>query len=303
MSGRFEFESRAQCFCGASLANSPRRVLKHFAWGDVAFECCADCGSWCQSPMITADSLQQWFDSEDYQGSQRRSGIAYANYAADEANRVLESRGRYARDLGPLLKANSKVLEIGCATGSLLSVIRSHGHEVMGIDLSAKFAAGARELYGLDVVIGDVLRAALPEQGFDAVVAMGTIVNFRDLNRTFERICGLLKPGGVLVFNFPDASSAWVRLIYRQRFWMYTPSVVNFPTAKGCTAALARSGFSQTRLSNDTQQPSLRKLLHHGKLFLPLKALSAMGLADAPIPFAFPVPTVRLVSARRPHGD
>ena len=192
----------------------------------------------------------------------------------------------------------SHVLEIGCATGSLLAVIREHGHEVSGIDLSPTFAAAARRLHDLDVKAGDFLDTEFPAGYFDAVLAMGTVSNFREFRACMDRVRVVLKPGGFVLFNFPAADSRWVRLLYKERFWMFTPSVTTFMTVRGCTQALRRAGFASAKVSNDRQRPSLRKLLHHGKADVLLPALKAIGMADALVPFAFPVPSVRLVVAR-----
>jgi SAM-dependent methyltransferase len=297
MQERFEYEARETCICGERLAPNAGTVTKSFARGEVRFLRCSACGSWCQSPMIAPKAIARWFESEDYTGSARGPGIGYADYAADELNRVAEARGRYERDLAPLLKPRSKVLEVGCATGSLLSVLREHGHTVSGVDVSSNFVRAAKSLHGLEVQLGDFMDIRLPAHPYDAVLAMGTVSNLHDLPRALARVRELLAPGGFIVFNFPDADSAWVRLLYRERFWMFTPSVRTFMTTRGCAAALSRAGFRSVVISADRQRPSLRKLLHHGRAGMALRALSRVGLANARAPFAFPVPSVRLVVA------
>jgi SAM-dependent methyltransferase len=247
--------------------------------------------------MITHAALASWIDSEEYQGSDRTRGVAYDNYALDEHNRIAEARARYARDLAQLLRPGSRVLEIGCATGSLLAVLREHGHHVAGIDLSVHFAEAARARHGLDVRVGDFLHAELPAGSFDAVLAMGTASNFRALGACLERIRALLAPGGFLMFNFPDAGSRWVRWLYRGSFWMFTPSAMTFMTQSGCLRALQHAGLHVVRTAADRQQPSLRKLLQHSRMGFMIPAVRALGLGNAALPLAMPVPTVRLIIA------
>jgi hypothetical protein len=100
------------------------------------------------------------------------------------------------------------------------------------------------------------------------------------------------------MFNFPDAASPIVRLIYRQRFWMFTPSVMTFMTERGCRVALAAAGFTSTGIRTDVQRPSLRKLLQHANLAFFSRALSLFGIPNASLPIALPLPAVRLVVAR-----
>ena len=271
------------------------------AWGEITFLRCSACGSWSQSPAATTTSLARWFDSDEYQGSERGPGAAYANYAVDEENRVAEARLRYKDDLAPILPKGARVLEIGCATGSLLSVLREDGHSVTGLDLSPRFAQAASALHGINVHLGDLLDVNFPDGAFDAVLVMGTIGNLRSLPLKLKRIRQLLTKSGVLLFNFPDANSLWVRMVYRHRFWMFTPSVSVFMTARGCARALAASGFGRFSIRQDYQRPSFRKLLHHGKADFLFPILDSLGLGRAPVPFLIPVPTVRIVTARPPE--
>jgi len=296
--GRFEFAARNECVCGASLSGVQNYVTKRFSPGEVRFGRCTACGSWCQSPIITERTLARWIDSEEYRGSEKKAGVGYADYAADEKNRIVEARGRYRCHLAPLLKAQCNVLEVGCATGSLLSVIRENGHHVTGVDLSATFARAAKSLHALDVRLGNFLDIDLPPHHFDAILAMGTVSNFLDPVRCLRRFGELLAPGGFVTFNFPDADSLWVRVVYRDHFWMFTPSARTIMTLRGCLAALARAGFQSIRVAKDTQRPTLRKLLHHGKAGFLLPMITRLGFADVATPVSIPVPTVRLLVAR-----
>src|SRR5687767_1950644 len=160
---KFEYLPRTGCACGAPLDNGGGEVVRTTAWGDVRFVQCAACRSWCQSPQVSAASLAAWYDSDHYQGSATQRGSGYANYLQDEPERIAEARRRYERDLAPLLPpAPATVLEIGCATGSVIRAIREGGHNVLGVDMSARFAASARVAHGIDVSVGDFRDLRLP---------------------------------------------------------------------------------------------------------------------------------------------
>ena len=299
----FSFVPRERCICGERLGPSASLVTRRWPRGGVSFVRCDACGSWCQSPQLRPESLATWYDSDEYQGSARRGGSVYVNYAADEAVRLAEAQVRYRRDLNPCLPVPGRVLEVGCASGSLLAVLRQHGWNVTGVELSPAFAALARDLNGLDVIVGNLAEVAVPAAPFDAVVMLGTISAMADLDRQLRRIHALLKPGGMLLFNFPDAASPLVRYLYRSRSWMFAPSVSCFMTAEGCRRALTRAGFEVEKLARDWQQPSIAKLLLHAGLPRAARAAGryVRGLA---VPAPVPIPGVRFVRARRssePH--
>lgn len=294
----FDYTARGNCACGRILDAGHDRVEKVYLWGRVTFLRCAGCGSWCQSPLIASASLARWFDSDEYQGSMRRAGIAYTNYLGDERNRMIEARGRCSRDLDPLLRRRARILEVGCGTGSLLAALRERGHEVVGLDLSSRFCDFARRTYGVEVIEADLLDVALLPASFDAVVAMGTVSNLGDFAACLSRIRELLRPGGVFIFNYPDADSILVKLVYRHRFWMFTPSIGTFMTTRGCTAAVTRAGFSDMVVWHDIQRPRVQKLLKHARVGFLMAAAHALGLGSASMPFSFRVPTIRFAVAR-----
>jgi SAM-dependent methyltransferase len=189
-------------------------------------------------------------------------------------------------------------LEIGCATGSLLAVIREAGHEVAGLDLSRRFADAARQLHGLDVQVGDITDAVLPNGSFSMILMLGTISNLPNLRAALERIRSLLMPGASLVFNFPAADSLVARL-YGERYWMFAPSVSTFLTESGCRRALAGAGLEWRQSRTDRQMPSVRKLLTHAKLGGLLHATAKLGLEGAAPVAPLPIPGVRIVWATR----
>jgi len=294
---RFEYEARTACICGETLEGASQIITNTLVQGTVRFVRCERCGSWCQSPQITQSSLALWFDSPDYQGRGSTPGRIYYDYLADEESRLHEAEGRYERDLKRDLVPGARVLELGCATGSLLSVLRRHGHDVVGVDLSARFVEAARKLYGLHVISGDLLDVTLPHERFDAIILFGTMGNLQRLHTYLLRFRELLAPAGILLFNFADAGSFTARHVYRSRFWMFTPSVNSFMSGDGCRIAMERAGFTIQTMRTDHQQPSLQKLLNHSGLRWGVPILKRLGMAGVILPVPLPIPSIRLVKA------
>lgn len=219
------------------------------------------------------------------------------NYLGDEDSRIGEARKRYIRDLQTELSQGTRVLEVGCATGSLLSVLRDKGCVVTGVDFSQKFVETAKTLYGLDIMCGDALNVALPKKHFDAIILFGTIGNLQDIPRYLDRFHALLRDGGTLVFNFVDANSPVVRYIYRSNSWMFTPSINCFMSSKSCRTVLDRAGFRIISMRQDVQCPSLQKLFNHARMSAIIPLLERLNLGKAALPFSLPVPSVKLVKA------
>lgn len=294
----FDYLPRITCICGDTLLDDAPVICRHVGWGQVRFIQCQACGSWCQSPLVTAQSTTAWYDSNEYRGGVEKLGSVYVDYLKDEPCRLREGRVRYERDfVNYLPKTKAKILEIGCATGGLLAAIREFGHEVSGLDLSPRFADEAKQLYGLDVQVGDLAKVDFPPQNFDMIILLGTISNLRDIPSALSKIRSLLKRNGTLVFNFPAADSITARL-YGHRYWMFTPSVGTFMSTSCCRKILSLTGFQDTSIKTDCQMPSLSKVFNHAKLPLLLPVAKVLSGRFSSFPFPMPIPGVKLVRSR-----
>jgi len=294
----FEFEPRNECPCGATLIQ-PRRITREYAWGVVEFAACPKCRSWIQSPQITVQALTRWYNSEDYRAAGASKDGIYLNYSADEAARRGEASARYRRDLHKRLKPGSRVLEVGCATGSLLAALRDAGHQVSGLELSSEFAEEAKRLNGLDVLVGDFARMEYAPKSFDAILMLGTVSNLQHSEHHFRRVRELLKPGGLFYFNTPLANSfsAW---IYGRNFWMFAPSVSTFFSRKGCELSMQRAGFEAISCKQDYQRPTIGKWLGHLRLKVLFPLARKIGIAEWAPPISIPIPSVSVWVAQNP---
>lgn len=293
----FEFEPRESCVCGAAIAVDAHTVAKRYAPGVVRFRRCGGCGSFVQSPRLTTVALARWYDSPAYRGGKGAAGAGYLDYMRGEAQRGVEARRRVRRDLAPHLPPGARVLEVGAATGSLLEALRRVGHVPVGCDLSSEFVAAARRLHGLDVALADWLDLPVADASLDAIVLLGTFPNLADPGRCLAAARRQLRPDGFLFFNFPAADSLPARL-YGERMWMFTPSVMQFPTSRGVALALERAGFRVEAMDTDRQSPSLAKIAGHARLGFLHPVLSRLGLAEAALPLALPLPGIVAVRAR-----
>lgn len=101
------------------------------------------------------------------------------------------------------------ILDIGCGPGRDVLTLRNLGHEVVGLDGSARFCAMARRLSGCEILHRDLLALDLPaeEYGerFDGIFANAVLFHIpcSELPRVLAELCGLLKPGGVLFSSNP----------------------------------------------------------------------------------------------------
>ena len=101
------------------------------------------------------------------------------------------------------------LLDFGCGPGRDLKAFRDLGHEAVGLEGSARFAAMAREYSSCEVLEQDFLRLDLPSARFDGVFANASLfhVPARDLPRVLRELHAALKPGGVLFSSNPRGTN------------------------------------------------------------------------------------------------
>lgn len=104
-----------------------------------------------------------------------------------------------------------KVLEIGCAEGGLLEVLRELGMSAMGVELSVERIEIAKaQNPELNIIQGDVTDPKLPEiigKKFDLIIMREVIEHVHDKYAAFENLYRLLNPNGYLFISFPPKYS------------------------------------------------------------------------------------------------
>jgi len=289
----FEYIEKPNCVCGSKLSGHGIKVSKIYELGNIVFERCDVCRSWNQSPQISIDSQKKWYNSDFYQQSKTSDdtkGI-YFDYESAEKQRKKECENRYLSQIRPLFREPGTVLEVGCASGSMLAVMQNSGWDVTGVEVSDRFAALSKKLNDLDIIVDDFLNADLGATKFDIVIMLGTVSNLYDFPSHAERAFSILKDGGYLYLNFPHSSSL-VSKLYGQNYWMFTPSISTFFSKKGMGDALKNAGFNTFSFKQDYQQPSILKITNLSKLYAISRLLHALKISDLGVPFPLPIPGV-----------
>lgn len=104
-----------------------------------------------------------------------------------------------------------EVLEIGCAEGGLLEVLRELGMSAMGVELSAERIEIAKaQNPELNIIQGDVTDPKLPEligRKFDLIIMREVIEHVHDKYSAFDNLDLLLNSNGYLFISFPPKYS------------------------------------------------------------------------------------------------
>lgn len=158
-------------------------------------------------------------------------------------------------DLARILNPSSKLLELGCGQGHILSVLAEKGflpeQNITGVDQSkvaVEFCAA--QLPKAKFLTGDLYDLGnLPADCFDVCLLMETIEHIEIPDQPIANIRRLLKPGGVLYVSFPNfLHLPWllVRILaekLNRPNWIVLQPVDKIYTVFGVRRLFTRAGF------------------------------------------------------------
>ena len=113
----------------------------------------------------------------------------------------------FYKEFADRLKGHS--LFLGCNTGSSLQVLRTFGHDVIGLDINEKALEIARGR-GCTVFRADVIiRIAAKDGRFDTILAFDCVEHIwlADMPRLVRECARVLRPGGTLLAFSPRTDS------------------------------------------------------------------------------------------------
>jgi SAM-dependent methyltransferase len=115
-----------------------------------------------------------------------------------------EARGRIAL-LAPLLKPESRVLDVGAGSGEFLAHVASIGHIPHGLEPGRQFADFARQHHGLRVDAHGWQEAAFPDGSFDLITANHVLEHLREPVSAMQRMARWLADDGLIYIAVPNA--------------------------------------------------------------------------------------------------
>lgn len=140
-------------------------------------------------------------------------GETYDNYVALELEDFRRGKRSYryflANQLCQFLAASHslqvRVLDVGCAIGTFVAVCKKYfNFEATGLDISSEAQEKAKELFSLEIELGDFVRLKYPEGSFDAITGFELIEHLPDPLSFLKECYRVLKVGGILYLSTPN---------------------------------------------------------------------------------------------------
>lgn len=205
---------------------------------------CKHCGLIYLNPRWTQESLSKFYE-EDY----RKLMGEEINQPEDDFYKGLIHGSRILDFTANYIGYRKKVLDIGCAVGSVLWVFRKFlQSDVYGVEPTLKHQLFCQNKLGIKVLGGTIEDADFKSQKFDLVILTQTLNHLSNPLLVLKKIKEILSSGGLLfieVQNFPECAKVMTFPIQLDHLYYFT-----FQTLEALTR---QSGFILIKAEEDTK--------------------------------------------------
>lgn len=160
---------------------------------------------------------------------------------------------RRLRDIHRLLGSPPtppRLLDIGCSSGALLAVATEGGFSVTGVEIADKAVETAR-LAGFEVFCGHLHEADFPHSTFDVITCFELIEHLDSPIGLLTECRRIMKPGGLLAINTPNADS-WTARVMREQWEGFSLTSmgghISFFSPRSLARLAGQCGFRVERL-------------------------------------------------------
>jgi len=215
---------------------------------------CQECSLVFVTPRWDDTHIQRVYDA-DYWNSDSPKTIGYADYAG-EAELYLKTYRRRLRLVKEQVTPGGRILDVGCAAGYFLRVMRDAGYEVYGVELSHAIAQHAIDHLGADRVHVGTLEEASGAPGFepgsfDLVTLWDVIEHVPDPQALLRQAAAMLVPSGNLIIETQNVDSRFAGLLGRRwHHYKHEEHIYHFSPST-MPRLLEQGGFRMTRMTSD----------------------------------------------------
>ena len=146
-----------------------------------------------------------------------------------------------------------RLLDVGCGTGKDLDAFKEMGWDITGVEVSAYAASVARQRLECEILVGDFEEVPLGDEGFDVVRFSHSLEHLPSPRRALEKAYRVLRAGGLLWIEVPNAASLerrlfgkhWIGWDLPRHFYHFTPWTLS--------RMLACTGFRPVKVKCDAR--------------------------------------------------
>ena len=162
---------------------------------------CNNCGLITQGLDWDSKQLRNYYEDEYQRTNSLVSGTVQSPLEHFQAR--LQTIQPVFEQIHSLLTPETRVLEIGCGAGALLSLIKPHVAKCVGIELNKTFSEFINENLGIEAYSGSIDDAKF-DYKFDLIISIATLDHLPSPYETLVTMRDLLAPDGKIYIEVPN---------------------------------------------------------------------------------------------------
>jgi 2-polyprenyl-3-methyl-5-hydroxy-6-metoxy-1,4-benzoquinol methylase/uncharacterized coiled-coil DUF342 family protein len=192
-------DTNKHCWCGSDQ-------LTNFS---DDYSVCAKCGTLVAQAGLSSEQIQVQDDNHDFYGkeywlSHQTQDYGFPDIYQRSRQDLPERCLHWLQILLTYRLPPARILELGCAHGGFVALMRWAGFDAMGLELSPWVVDFARQTFDIPVLLGMVEEQQLEPGSLDAIALYDVLEHMPDPVATMRHCAQLLKPDGIFIVQMPD---------------------------------------------------------------------------------------------------
>jgi 2-polyprenyl-3-methyl-5-hydroxy-6-metoxy-1,4-benzoquinol methylase len=229
-----EYPLRGCELCNSTAARELYTARDRLGNSDEAFQIveCLNCGALRTLPEMTEAELAPFY-TEDYWGEE------------EPTQEWVERSQSEKTDFFHKCESDSgRILDVGCGSGFFLRALDAKKWDRYGVEISREAARLAARSLGTDHVFsGTMLEAQFEKSFFDAISFWSSLEHTNEPRASLIRAREIIKPGGTLIIQVPNAASYQSRIFKGDWFALDVPRHRYHFSYERLAQLLAETGF------------------------------------------------------------
>lgn len=184
-----------KCWCGSEkLENFSADYLK-----------CDKCGTLVVAnlPQLMSNLAKEELYGREYWFSHQENDFGYKNIIERSRSDLSERCVYWLKTLLKYKLPPAKTLELGCAHGAFVALLRQLGFDSCGLEVSHWIVEYAKSAFNVPMLYGVIEKQEIEPQSFDAIIMMDVLEHLYNPMETLAHCFAALKEDGILLIQTP----------------------------------------------------------------------------------------------------
>lgn len=204
---------------------------------------CTSCGFVMAKEIPTEKEINDLYQKEYFLGKE------YFDYKSDRLALEWNFKGRI-KGLSHAIKPTDTIVEIGCAYGFFLNLIKDKVDSHIGFDVAEDVVGYAKKEFGLNVTSKDFLKYDIKENSVDNVFMWDVIEHLTNPDVFIKKITKILKKDGRIILTTGNIGALLPRLRKGKWRMIHPPTHVYYFNPDTVTKLLENNGLEVERIKH-----------------------------------------------------